>query len=186
MATKSAVTHEVNTPLEVEMWAVVDKALAVVPREVEGVDVDAMRLCMMIRGASNIVFGDLQAVIRDETPFVPSSMNILLIVIVNGELEFTNVAKYANLPKATASSLVESMVTDGILERRVPENDRRVTLLSATDLGRQLFRENFSRYNKREAFWKSALDDAEQATLVALLAKLVNSRVEDSVFARKA
>ncbi len=166
------------------MWSVVEKAVTVVPTEVDDIDADAMRLCMMIRGASNIIFGDLHATLRERTPLVPAGMNVLLVAIVHGELEFTTLAKYANLPKATASALVESMVNDGVLERRVPATDRRVTLLSATESGKALFRAHFRTYNQRESFWASALTPSEQQLLVDLLAKLVNSRVDGSVYAR--
>lgn len=164
-------------PLALEMWSVVDKAVAQVPPTISSIDDRAMRLCMTLRTASNVVFYDLTETLLANSGLTGQELNVMLIANLHGELEFKRLASFGNLKKATASALVNSMVVRGLLQRRVPESDRRVTLLSLTPMGREAFNQAFAVYNEREQFWTAGLSAREADTLTALLKKLVNARI---------
>lgn len=167
----------VDPSLALEMWSVVDRAVGEVPASVAGIDADAMRLCMTLRTSSNVVFYDLSQYLSEKADVGGHALNVMLIARLHGELEFHRLTKFANMKKATASKLVDSMVNQGLLQRRTSAEDRRVTLLSLTPEGKETFDKAFAAYNERERFWASGLSREEGATLAALLKKLVDSRI---------
>ncbi len=169
-----------QAPLEWEMWSVVDRAVDEVPPTVHGVDADAMRLCMTLRTASNVVFYDLREHLATHSAVTGQILNVLLVARLHGELEFHRLARFANMKKATASALVETLVSQGLLQRRTPAGDRRVTMLSLTDEGHREFERSFGAYNAREQYWASGLTSDETAVLATLLKKLVDARIGDS------
>lgn len=171
-----------HLPADIEMWwSVVDRAVEEVPKAVPGIDADAMRLCMTLRTAANLVFFDLSDHLTQHSSLTTNQLlNVLMILTLHGELEFHRLTRFANMKKATASVLVDAMVGQGLLSRRPSPDDGRVILLSLTELGRAQFDQGFGAYNARERFWAEGLSAAEGETLTALLKKLVDFRIAQS------
>lgn len=165
---------QAQVPLELEMWEVRNLATRIVPKEIDGVDAAAMRLCMTLRTASNVVYHDLREHLSGHTELNGAMLNVLLMAHLNDEIELRRITKFANLKKATASALVDSMVKQGLLSRRISPDDRRVLLLSMTDRGRVLFAQAFREYNAREQRWAALLTEEERETLITILMNLVN------------
>ncbi|WP_458840077.1 MarR family winged helix-turn-helix transcriptional regulator [Leucobacter sp. HY1910] len=153
-------------------------ATRIVPAEVAGVDAAAMRLCMTLRTASNMVFYDLREHLSGHTDLNGAMLNVLLMAHLNEEIELRRIIKFANLKKATASALVDSMVKQELLSRRTSPDDRRVLLLSLTTKGRELFADAFREYNAREQRWAALLTEDERETLITILMNMVNRGIE--------
>jgi DNA-binding MarR family transcriptional regulator len=162
------------------MWSVIDRAVVAVPAAIDNLDVHALELCLTLRTAGNVMMYDLRDHLAGHTAISGSALNMLLLAQLHGELEFSRLAKFAGMKKATASRLIDSMVGEGLLARRYPADDRRTVLLSATPEGHRIWAECAAVYNEREKFWASGLSDAEQATLITLLRKMVDARIEQS------
>lgn len=171
-------SSESQPPLELEMWEVRNLATRIVPDEIDGVDAAAMRLCMTLRTASNVVFFDLQSHLSSHTELNGAMLNVLLMAHLNDEIELRRIIKFANMKKATASALVDSMVKQGLLSRRTSPDDRRVLLLSITDQGREIFADAFREYNAREQRWAALLTNDERETLITILTNLANRGIE--------
>ncbi|QIM16820.1 MarR family transcriptional regulator [Leucobacter insecticola] len=167
------------TPLELEMWDLRDRATETIPRMIPGVDEHAMRLCMTLRTASNLVFLDLHEDLQKHGDLTPAELNVLLIANLQGEVEFRHLTKFASLKKATASTIVDSLVKRGLLSRRISPEDRRVMLIAPTELGASAFQRDFARYNEREKAWSALITDEERETLVRILSALISRGLGD-------
>lgn len=167
------------TPVSLEMWDLVDRTIDVAGDLVANIDSEAMRLSMTLRTASNVMFYDIHAELRRSEGISAGVLNILLVLQVHGELEFTRVAKFAGMTKASASALVNSMVEQGLLRRRGDDVDRRRSLFTVTEEGKALCIRATALLNLREIFWATGLSSVERNQLIALLNKLISSRLDD-------
>jgi DNA-binding MarR family transcriptional regulator len=78
----------------------------------------------------------------------------------------------AELSSATATQMLDSLATAGLVERVRSEADKRVVLTSLTERGRALVADRRARFEPR---WRAALedfDDDQLATAAAVLARL--------------
>lgn len=172
-------TAEVGKPLALETWDLIDRTVEVVGQSVPTADTEAMRLSMTLRTASNVMFYDIHAELRQMEGISAATLNILLVLQVDGELEFTRLAKFAGMTKPTASALINSMVSQGLLARRGDEADGRRSLLSATADGAELCTRATALLNLREVYWAEGLTAPERVQLIALLDKLITYRLSD-------
>ena len=89
-----------------------------------------------------------------------------------GELNPSEISDRQGVSRNTISSLIRSLEEDGLIMRRLDEQDRRKFNISLTDEGRALVtqyaREHFARINH----FFAALSPDEQETLSQLLAKI--------------
>lgn len=69
----------------------------------------------------------------------------------------------------------EALVGAGLIERTIPERDRRGVLLALTDAGRQTVDAHLPEHLAREAEAVSALSAAERETLARLLAAVLDA-----------
>ncbi|PWD51348.1 MarR family transcriptional regulator [Serinibacter arcticus] len=155
------------------MWRLIDEAVESFGRE-STVDTDAMRLAFTLRGASGALASDLQRRLRHADASPPRTLNALLLMHVRGEIEQGDLVRHGGFSKAAASTLVETLVADGLVLRRGSNRDRRIVLLSLTDAGHEVFLHDLEVANRGEAAWSSGLTPAERAMLVQLLVKLVD------------
>jgi DNA-binding MarR family transcriptional regulator len=88
------------------------------------------------------------------------------------ELSSSELACSADLSPATATEMLDGLVTANLVRRERSERDRRVVLISLTERGRALVEERRARY---EPLWRSALaefSDGELRTAAAVLDRL--------------
>jgi DNA-binding MarR family transcriptional regulator len=79
------------------------------------------------------------------------------------------VAGLADVAPATATQMLDSLVSGGFVQRSRSERDRRIVLVSLTERGGKLVAERRARY---ERLWAAALaefSDRELATATAVL-----------------
>jgi DNA-binding MarR family transcriptional regulator len=88
------------------------------------------------------------------------------------ELSGSQLAGSADLSPATVTQMLEHLETNGLVQRKRSERDKRVVLVSLTDRGRELVSERRARM---EGLWQIALSgftDEELATTAAVLDRL--------------
>jgi DNA-binding MarR family transcriptional regulator len=93
-----------------------------------------------------------------------------LVLLADGEgHSMTEIADFALLPAPSLTRLIDGMVSDGFVYRRVDPADRRRVLVFASRAGRELRRRLAERIEKEQAFVLPDADLAELDELVALL-----------------
>ena len=87
-------------------------------------------------------------------------------------VRLTELANAVGIAQGTASTLVDGLVREGLLERRPSPDDRRSVLLHVTPDGEALAREWVASYQRAAAELFAPLDDDELVALLDALRKL--------------
>lgn len=98
---------------------------------------------------------------------------ILLRLSDGGGHPMSEIAEFALVPKPSLTRLIDRMVTDGLVYRKVDSGDRRRVLVLLTRRGRALHRRLGERV-ERERHAVLAADPAEAERLLGLLDGLVD------------
>jgi DNA-binding MarR family transcriptional regulator len=139
-----------------------------------------MLLLMTLRRSTNAIFYDMHVKLTRESAISSAAaLTLLLVLSTCGPLEMREVVRLSGMSRAAVSALAESLVKQKLLKRTPREEDRRVVLLEMTAAGHRLFDEAFRVFNRREQFWAEALTAKEQATLIALMRKMLVTRWAD-------
>lgn len=92
-----------------------------------------------------------------------------------GPLRASQICTLTGVSGAAITKWSEALVAAGLIERTVPERDRRGVLLGLTDAGRQTVDTQFPEHLAREAEAISTLSTDERETLAGLLAAVLNA-----------
>jgi DNA-binding MarR family transcriptional regulator len=92
----------------------------------------------------------------------------------------TYLSRCQNVSKNTISSLLRGLEDQGLITRRLDENDRRIFHITLTPQGRTLIQDTAPARIERLNQLVSQLTPEEQAQLSSLLAKLYRSMIETS------
>ena len=87
-------------------------------------------------------------------------------------VRLTELAHAVGIAQGTASTLVDGLVREGLLERRPSADDRRSVLLNVTPDGAALARDWVSSYQRAAEDLFAPLDDEELVTLAEMLRRL--------------
>lgn len=98
---------------------------------------------------------------------------VLWVVWVWEAMETRHVAEEAGISKGTLTGVVNTLEARGLIERRIPDGDRRLVELRLTEDGRVLMEELYPVFNAEEAFVVSALRTSEQRELTEDLRRVV-------------
>jgi DNA-binding MarR family transcriptional regulator len=98
-----------------------------------------------------------------------AQFGLLFGLAERGELSASELAGLADVAPATATQMLDSLATAGLVERVRSERDRRIVLVSLTARGSALVATRRSRY---EALWTRELADFSAAQLEAATAVL--------------
>jgi DNA-binding MarR family transcriptional regulator len=107
--------------------------------------------------------------LASQTGMTPSQLIILQIVAKNGKALPSTVAREAHLTQATVTSLVDKLVSAGLVRRRRDTEDRRRIWIEMTDAGQQRLKDSPDLLQDRFEASFDRLHDWQQATLVAAL-----------------
>ncbi|KUI33538.1 MarR family transcriptional regulator [Mycobacterium sp. IS-1496] len=83
-----------------------------------------------------------------------------------------DVARAVGITQATASTLVDALVREGLVARAPDENDRRAVRLTTTEPGREQAREWRAQYTRAAHAMFAGFSDDEKKLLTELLTKL--------------
>ena len=92
-----------------------------------------------------------------------------------GPVRLTDLARTVGVTQGTASTLIDALVREGLVERCADDSDRRVTLLQTTDTGRRQAETWASAYTAAAYELFSILSSKEQLVLTGLLHRLADS-----------
>lgn len=162
----------------ITLWDLTDLAVREIPKRFPEIDPDAMRLLMSLNCSADLIFYDIQTVIREQQGSIPI-LSPLFVLSLFDEIEMRDLTRLCNRSRAGISMIVDEMVEGGLVTRRTSPDDRRVMIVKITDAGRQVFRDSFALYNKREQYWSAALTPDERDQFVHLLGKMMNFRIND-------
>lgn len=92
-----------------------------------------------------------------------------------GPVRLTDLARTVGITQGTASTLIDALVREGLVERCADDSDRRVTLLQTTATGRRQAETWASAYTAAAHELFSILSAKEQLLLTELLHRLADS-----------
>lgn len=164
---------------EHSMWSQIDLAAKVSPAWAPGYDVDAMRLLMTLRTASNTIFYDLHSTLRKEASITAPTLQVLFALALHGRLELADLPRMMGISRASASLLVATMRDEGLVTTEAADGDKRKLVIEASPAGHAAFIEAITVFNRRETHWAAGLTASEQEQLSALIRKLVNFRLDE-------
>jgi DNA-binding MarR family transcriptional regulator len=136
------------------------------------VDVEAMRMVLLLTRVSNAVVYDLESSVHRPAGWSWSAFRLLFTLWNSGPVESKRAARLAGMSRAAVSSLTKTLVASGLLTKVPDVADGRAVLLAVSQEGADQLSSAFLEHNKREAEWASVLTPDERSTLNALLGKL--------------
>ena len=97
---------------------------------------------------------------------------VLQIVAEHGRRTATDISQQMRISQATVTSLVDKLVRQGMVFRERSETDRRQTNIMATEEGLQAIKDAPDPLQQRFVRKFSAMEDWEQAALIAALERV--------------
>ncbi|MDR7315127.1 MarR family transcriptional regulator [Brevibacillus nitrificans] len=97
-----------------------------------------------------------------------SQVYILEILAEEGAVKSSYLAERLSITLPAVTNLANKLVSKGYIERQIPENDRRVTLLAITPLGQEIHEAINQRYSSlTDAIWEGFSDEEISHLLIA-------------------
>lgn len=101
-----------------------------------------------------------------------SDFVVLEMLLNKGPQRVSDIGNSVGLTSGAITTAVDRVARSGLVSRTLDPNDRRVRIASLTEKGEALITQLFERHVQRMERAASGLDEANRATLVALLKKL--------------
>jgi DNA-binding MarR family transcriptional regulator len=122
-----------------------------------------------------IVEEELEAFFDEHVVSKPTFSMLVALARIDqpGGVSQRRLADEMRLTPGTVSARVDRLVSDGLVERAADPSDKRGSLVSLTERGRELLETLIPPYLAHEARLLSALSEDEQGTLAGLLRKLL-------------
>lgn len=144
-------------------------------RRVAGLPIDELALAV----ASNIWRGaqlfklKMEREILREHALTFASFSTLFIVWIWGPIETREIARSQAVTKATVTSTVSKLESQGFVKRRDSKVDKRLVTVELTGKGKRLIEWVFPKFNGGEVEIAKSLTEEEQDTLAHLLRKVI-------------
>lgn len=110
--------------------------------------------------------------IRESTGVTPTQFRVLQIISEQGFTTAKTISLRMRVSQGTVTSLVDKLVRDGLAIRQKSTLDRRQTDIVLTDAGRTVLKDAPDPLQQRFVRKFAAMDDWEQAMLVASLERV--------------
>ncbi len=123
------------------------------------------------KGADTItMFCRMYMNIRRDLPVRPSEMGMLIMICrSSAPLSPNHIASFLRVTKPMVTSMVNSMVKRGYLEKRTSESDRRSCILIATPRAHELVAETCEEYYKILTMLQRRMGEQQYDQLITLL-----------------
>lgn len=125
-----------------------------------------------LRLAQIAIFRDF-ATTLGELDVTPGMFGVLVIIEANPGLKQTELAKATHLDRSTVVSVIDNLERRALVERRTAALDRRSNSLHLTVDGKALLKKLKKLVAEHEQRLNENFSDAEQATLIRLLRKIL-------------
>ncbi len=110
----------------------------------------------------------------EHTELTPRSYGVLANLVFNGPSSQISLSRRSGIDRTSMVALIDDLEQRGLVERQPDPSDRRANLVVATNVGATLVSTHDDALWTIERTTLQALDDAELATLRALLTKVVD------------
>lgn len=100
---------------------------------------------------------------------------VLFEVSRRGPVRLTDLARAVGITQGTASTLIDALAREGLIERQADDSDRRVTLLQTTAAGQRQAESWAAAYSSAAEEVFAVLSGADQVMLTELLQRLADS-----------
>jgi DNA-binding MarR family transcriptional regulator len=140
-------------------------------------DVSPIGVIARLARLQAIVDGELETFFAEHVVTKPTFSMLVALVRIDqpGGVSQRRLATEMQLTPGTVSARVERLVSDGLVARAPDPSDKRGSLVSLTDLGREVFEVVVPPYLVFEARLLGSLTEDERAALASLLRKLLVS-----------
>ncbi|WP_028927033.1 MarR family winged helix-turn-helix transcriptional regulator [Pseudonocardia acaciae] len=170
-------TGEPNDVGELGYLSFVDYAIKKTTAELPAVDPVAMRLGLTLHRLTSALIYDWESTVHRPRGWSWSGFRVLFVLWLAGPGEAKRIAELSGMSRAAVSALVNTLERDGLATRRQADHDRRAVTVELTEAGHDAITSAYEAHNLREQAWMSGLSDAERATLLTLLDKLMTGPV---------
>ncbi len=142
--------------------------------EPNGVEVGVLSdsLGFMLRLAQIRAFEDYFKSFED-IGLSPGTISVLTIIAANPGIRQGMLARQLRIKPANMTKTVRMLEAESLVERTVPEDDRRALELSLSERGRRLVETFTQRHSRHEEESSAPLEAGERAELMRLLTKYV-------------
>jgi DNA-binding MarR family transcriptional regulator len=156
----------------------IDVAVDEVSRLMPDVDIEAMRMVLMLHRVTNTIVYDLESSVHRPGGWSWSAFRVLFTLWVGGPLESKDAAARTGMSRPAVSSLTKTLVAERLIKREASDDDGRTVVLSLTPKGRRELETIYRQHNQRESAWAEALSADERDTLHTLLGKLASASAQ--------
>ncbi len=111
---------------------------------------------------------------KKEMPVTPSQGFVLRFVAKNGPANVKSIAKTLHVTSSAATQLIDGLVDNGYLVRKINSSDRRIITLSLSEKAKKLFREFKEQGLNKMTKLFNALTDKELVKYADLNKKILN------------
>ena len=141
---------------------------------VEAVDYDILPELVgyHLRRAQGVVFDDFLRTMAAQR-IAPGQFGVLVLIAANPGLSQSALARAVGVERSTMVEVIDRLQARGLLERRRSAADRRSYALGLSAAGRRLLARLKPMVRRHERRVTKRLDDAEKATLIGLLRRLL-------------
>jgi MarR family transcriptional regulator, organic hydroperoxide resistance regulator len=133
------------------------------------IDMNAMAAVSNIYRAANEVRNYLERTVLAPHDLTWTGWVVLWVVWIWGEIESRHVAAEAGISKGTLTGVAGTLMSRGLIERRVHPDDARRVLLSLSPAGAELMQDLFPQFNREESRVTSQLAGPDVLRLARLL-----------------
>ena len=158
-----------------------ERAVAEAGARLPDLDLEAMRLVLLLYRVSSAVVYDLESGVHRPAGWSWSGFRLLFAVWISGPLDGKTAASLSGMSRAAVSNLANTLERGGLLQRVPDTSDARAVVLSLTPAGERALRSAFAAHNRRETAWAAVLEPDERRTLSALLEKVADAAQADWV-----
>jgi MarR family transcriptional regulator, negative regulator of the multidrug operon emrRAB len=155
--------------------SLIDVALRVVPHRLDGVDIDAMHMVLLLHRVTNAVVYDLETNVHRPGGWSWSAFRLLFTLWVDGPLDSKDAAARTGMSRPAVTSLVKTLVTQQLVQRDESPADGRSVVLSLTAKGQRELELVYSNHNARESQWIASLNDTDRVSLLRILGQLAET-----------
>ena len=137
------------------------------------IDMSAMAAVSNVYRAANAVRNRVERTVLAPHDLTWTGWVVLWVVWIWGDIESRHVAAEAGISKGTLTGVVNTLMTRGLLSRRVHPDDARRVLLSLSPKGQELMTAVFPEFNAVEAAVTRDLSDAQILQMARSLRSVV-------------
>ena len=144
------------------------------------VDFEAMAAVSNIFRVANVVRYHMEREVLADHDLSFTAFTTLWVLWVWGEREARHLAVEAGISKGTLTGVVSTLEKRGLVDRRTHPMDKRLVLISTTDLGSRTMEKLFPAFNGEETRITADLSSNQKKALASSLRKMLRTLEADN------